>query len=128
MARPLSGSRDLVLAAIEAAANDGRPCPTDPELNLIGQGGSRFGAETLGWLKRQGVIEIERLGRQRRVTIIATGRKTAFVYRHYAIGNRQAETLPPRVDRDPCPRCGVRRDIGCVHSSRALGTTFGLTA
>lgn len=23
--------------------------------------------------------------------------------------------LPPRVDRDPCPRCGVRGDIGCRH-------------
>ena len=24
-------------------------------------------------------------------------------------------TLPPVVDRDPCPRCGVRGDIGCEH-------------
>lgn len=23
--------------------------------------------------------------------------------------------LPPRVERDPCPRCGVRGDIGCRH-------------
>lgn len=22
----------------------------------------------------------------------------------------------PRVDRDPCPRCGVRRDVGCRHN------------
>lgn len=27
----------------------------------------------------------------------------------------------PRVDRDPCPRCGVRRDIGCNHSQAPLG-------
>jgi hypothetical protein len=23
---------------------------------------------------------------------------------------------PLRVDRSPCPRCGARRDIGCVHT------------
>jgi hypothetical protein len=22
---------------------------------------------------------------------------------------------PPVIERDPCPRCGVRRDIGCNH-------------
>jgi hypothetical protein len=27
----------------------------------------------------------------------------------------------PRVDRDPCPRCGVRRDVGCAHSRAPLG-------
>lgn len=27
----------------------------------------------------------------------------------------------PRVDRDPCPRCGVRGDIGCGHSRAPLG-------
>lgn len=26
------------------------------------------------------------------------------------------EALPPRVWRDPCPRCQVRADIGCAHS------------
>lgn len=39
----------------------------------------------------------------------------------------QRRTEPPRVvDRSPCPRCGVRRDIGCQHfpafeSERARG-------
>jgi hypothetical protein len=27
----------------------------------------------------------------------------------------------PRVDRDPCQRCGVRHDIGCRHSQAPLG-------
>lgn len=27
-----------------------------------------------------------------------------------------------RVDRDPCPRCGVRRDIGCSHAARAVSS------
>lgn len=30
--------------------------------------------------------------------------------------------LPPRVERDPCPRCGVRADVGCSHSA-----SYGLT-
>lgn len=31
-----------------------------------------------------------------------------------------------RVYRDPCPRCGVRADIGCRHTARALtGAVFG---
>lgn len=31
--------------------------------------------------------------------------------------------IPPTepVDRDPCQRCGVRRDIGCNHSRVPLG-------
>jgi hypothetical protein len=29
--------------------------------------------------------------------------------------------LPPRIERDPCPRCGVRRDIGCNHTRAPLG-------
>lgn len=29
-----------------------------------------------------------------------------------------------RVDRDPCPRCGTRRDIGCRHTVQALRVGF----
>lgn len=41
----------------------------------------------------------------------------------YKSGWRARGTVPPvrqepmRVDRDPCPRCGVRADIGCRHGS-----------
>lgn len=28
------------------------------------------------------------------------------------------------VDRDPCPRCGTRRDLGCRHTASALRTRF----
>lgn len=34
--------------------------------------------------------------------------------------NKEREAQP-RVDRDPCPRCGVRRDVGCGHSQAPLG-------
>jgi DNA-binding MarR family transcriptional regulator len=36
----------------------------------------------------------------------------------------EARPLPPRIDRDPCPRCGVRGDIGCAHSRVPIGTAF----
>jgi hypothetical protein len=46
----------------------------------------------------------------------------------YAAGIRKAglsadRRVPPTepVDRDPCPRCGVRGDIGCGHSRVRLG-------
>lgn len=38
--------------------------------------------------------------------------------------NDRPQVAAPRggeiVDRDPCPRCGVRRDIGCRHTARTL--------
>lgn len=34
----------------------------------------------------------------------------------------KSETLPPVVDRDPCPRCGTRGDLNCGHSRVRLGT------
>lgn len=47
----------------------------------------------------------------------------------FAAGQRKAalacdRIIPPTepVDRDPCPRCGVRRDYGCSHSLAPLGT------
>ncbi len=55
----------------------------------------------------------------------------------YRVGTRiqrtrrqQAESLETankrqRVDRDPCPRCGARGDIGCKHTRSPLGTVFG---
>jgi hypothetical protein len=39
-----------------------------------------------------------------------------LIYAHAAIDVSHM----PRVDRDPCPRCGVRRDFGCGHLARAL--------
>jgi len=33
-------------------------------------------------------------------------------------GARQFQTLS-HVDRDPCPMCGTRGDIGCKHKRRA---------
>jgi hypothetical protein len=33
------------------------------------------------------------------------------------------ETAPRAVDRDPCPRCGVRADVGCSYAPVHFGMT-----
>lgn len=38
---------------------------------------------------------------------------------HGMIEKQRRDALP-RVDRDPCPRCNIRRDIGCVHTASVL--------
>lgn len=35
-----------------------------------------------------------------------------------------SEIAGRRLDRDPCPRCGVRGDVGCNHSRQPLGTVL----
>lgn len=34
---------------------------------------------------------------------------------HYSPGTRAPNSHPQPVTRDPCPRCGIRADIGCKH-------------
>jgi hypothetical protein len=40
-------------------------------------------------------------------------------------GSRREMIVARRVDRDPCPRCAVRRDIGCRHRP-TIGLTGGV--
>lgn len=30
------------------------------------------------------------------------------------------------VDRDPCPRCGARKDLGCGHTAISIGVEMHL--
>lgn len=30
------------------------------------------------------------------------------------------------VDRDPCPRCGARKDLGCGHTASSIGVEMHL--
>lgn len=48
------------------------------------------------------------------------GRKAAGIHNADFLADRLIPPTDP-VDRDPCPRCGVRRDIGCGHSLERLG-------
>lgn len=33
---------------------------------------------------------------------------------------REVKMAQPRVDRDPCPRCNTRKDIGCKHFPKVV--------
>jgi hypothetical protein len=49
-----------------------------------------------------------------------TGRNAAGIRRE----RREFFVAPAIEPRDPCPRCGVRRDYGCKHSLAPLGTVL----
>lgn len=129
-----------VLRALEWAASLAKPCPKNTELAEI-VGGSATASrmsQIVRDLAEAGYIRLQRFSASRIVTIVATGKSTAPIdgTPHWSTdgGKRppprsggtvrnyvrppadDADTLP-RVDRDPCPRCGVRRDAvpGCGH-------------
>ncbi len=111
------------------AATAGAPCPGNVRLaQIIGRKSQSSATKVLDNLVSRGMIRLERFQNHRIVTIVATGKRTAGepgIPHKARCGNRWTvrhnaeiddEALPARVDRDPCPRCGVRADIGCRHS------------
>lgn len=52
----------------------------------------------------------------------SSGKK--YPYKPLSKYKPRQEVLPPTVNRDPCPRCGVRGDIPCGHSKVRLGTVL----
>lgn len=64
-------------------------------------------------------------GLRRRARPASPGTETPVPRRKRVVGRVTPAAVRPvpatgPVDRDPCPRCGVRRDIGCAHAARAL--------
>lgn len=136
-----TAAQAIVLAAITRAAETGEPCPPNNLLcELTGAQSPSFGSGALNALERDGLIRVERFAIGREVTIVATGKKTLYTGKrnpHWRFEGRTAaesmhvvrrpradavnpdqpddDHLPPAVNRDPCPRCGVRRDVGCDH-------------
>jgi len=138
-----------VLARLEKAAANNLPCPSNNELaELLDAASVSTPVNVLARLQQKGTIQIERFATSRIVTICATGKSTygdrskAAHWRVTGAKNPGAYTgrgrTPSRVpavirkagrtdestltfvSRDPCPRCGVRRDIGCRHVSAPL--------
>lgn len=124
------------LAMIEGAAEAGLPCPSNPDIaERHGFSSVSSGARSIERLEGAGLIRVERGNCSRVVTILASGKRTAGVVgkphwrmlrkpRPIAPYARTREAvgpplsmLPVPVDRDPCPRCGTRRDLGCIHFS-----------
>lgn len=133
-------SEERVFAALKRAADAGAPCPGNAELiEVMGCKSISGPSSLISRLEARGVIRVLRFNQSRQVTIVATGKSTALPAGTHAphwsdrMGRPPArvkvkrETAPapvevdrPRVCRDPCPRCGVRRDVGCEHSGARL--------
>lgn len=126
----LDESADTVLEMVERAANAGAACPSNLDIaQAIGAKSISSGPKALERLEKRGLIKVERGATSRVVTILATGKRTAgtVTKRHWSVRgvvksapqNKPAEQIfreeRPAVYRDPCPRCGVRGDIGCQH-------------
>lgn len=127
----------LVLTLLERAANARQPVPSNYAIaDRIGASSPSTPSHVLKKLEQHGLIRVERFQAGREITIVATGARTAFDGErtpHSHAGRRRAPAKiaeprpavaePParelatlvRVDRDPCFRCGTRRDLGCRH-------------
>lgn len=126
-----------VLAALTAAAAAGAPCPGNAQL-VTWQGHDSDASNVLKQLARLGLIRIQRRARQRRVQIVASGRWTGWTVARGERAPRRrtnaardgeagrltaAEIAARRVERDACPRCAVRREVGCAHRPALRGLT-----
>lgn len=132
----------IVFAALEQAANNNLPCPSNADLaELIGAVSNTGGVNAVAALERKGLIQVQRFAIARVVTIVATGKKTLYSGSnnpHWRLPGHLpparpdsrkrrekpvvavTEVLPPIVNRDPCPRCGIRADIGCAHNASRI--------
>ena len=129
-----------VLRMLERAANEGRACPTNAEIaEAMGVNSVGSASSAVSRLVDAGLILLERGQCTRAVTIVATGARTAGkVTPHWRdrpghvapkrrhVVKQAVDAVPAhqitaaRVERDPCPRCGIRRDIGCGHTASRL--------
>ncbi|SNT15685.1 hypothetical protein SAMN06295912_1505 [Sphingomonas laterariae] len=88
----------LVFTAVAEAADVGAPCPSNQDLADIIDGSVSSPPYILTRLQRQGLIAIERYQKERRITIVETGKQTAPV-RNPAIHwrNRKRNVPAPAI-------------------------------
>ena len=71
-------SHQIILREIEHAADQGAPCPSNGALcGLAGYSSVSTPVQAIRSLEKRGFIAVERFQCARRVTIVATGAKTA---------------------------------------------------
>lgn len=139
---------DLLKWLTQCAAT-GAACPTNDEICArFGFSSKASSVRLLGRLEERGLITRERVGNNRRVMIKDTGAVTAMggqgfgaggcigtgrnSHRRFASDAAIAEAFPAvhpvpemATDRTPCPRCGIRADIGCRHRPKAVDGARG---
>lgn len=108
-----------VLIELGRAANAGEMCPTNDAMATKLHMWPNQVSLCLVRLKREGAISTENGTYGRIVTITTTGKRTAGRMpgppRSPVRSPKEPRVLPPRIFREPCPRCGIRADVGCVH-------------
>ena len=116
--------KDL-LDYLTEVAERGEVCPRNPVIaEAIGAKDAKNLPMWLGRLEREGYVGIERFGFERVVTITSNGKATAMpVVDQVATQHRYEQSHKSMmanrgavvVMRDPCFKCGARRDYGCSH-------------
>jgi len=87
----------------------GKRLPPGSEIAIaLGLTGQAQASEEIRRLELAGRLEIERRPGSRMLVAIDSGRGSGY----------PGDTLR-RVERDPCPRCGTRGDLGCSHRRAA---------
>lgn len=74
----LTNYEKITLAMIERAAQEGRPCPSNMDIEIeLGCNSTSVAPCVVARLEEKGYISVKRYQRAREVTILATGLKTA---------------------------------------------------
>lgn len=102
-----------VLAALTEAAESEAPCPTNDELALRLELGATIVPHIVARLRDLGRILVEQMGNRRRITIVATGKRTAM---SLSVGCAADRVLPPerKIDYDTADRAfsAAMQEIG----------------
>ena len=118
----LSARETIVLKAVVRAARRDEPCPSNFEIcGLIGCESIASATGVLQRLERKGLVKVERYQQARRVTILATGARTAeprFMVRHWR--SRAKLTRAETQDR-------VADAIADGHTFEAAAGLLGMT-
>ena len=118
--QPFQAKLDKIFNALAAAARIKAPCPTNYQLaDLIQASSPSSLSEHLKYLEGDGLIEVIRSGGNRYVIITATGEQTTWTdiraARQLSHSDRKDPAMMPKVERDPCFKCGARGDHPCRH-------------
>lgn len=110
---------NLVWKALLETAEAGERCPTNMELVIsLNLRGENTVTVALQRLEAAGHIIVIRRNNIRQITFRESGKVIVSATRralHNAGHRKVVEVLPPRVFRDPCPRCAMRPGTGCQH-------------